>query len=243
MSSQGQSRANKKSGNSSSTQAPPLAETTYQDIKRMLWVGELAPGQKLRYQDIAQRLSVSMTPIINALTRLENEGLVKSEARRGFFVPRLELREARELYELRAVLEPMLLVKAIPLITDDDLSHIKQLMEHHRECRDSIYTRERLYRDSRLHLAISARSDHITGHHYLRQVFDRLFLRYSPERLSSQRMSGAEQEHKALFKALEAGDEKGAVKIISEHIEKGRDHILCGLDQEQKFRNSFSPWD
>ena len=234
---------NKESAPESRGRSHSLAEKAYQGIKRMFWVGELTPGQKLRYQDIARKLNVSMTPIINALTRLEDEGLVGSQAHKGYFVPELDLKEAKELYDIRLMLETSLIEHVIPRISDADLKHIKKLIDEHRTRRSDMYTRERLYRDSRLHLAIAGVSGHQTGLQYLRQVFERLFLRYRPEKLSAERMAGAEREHLALWEALGQMDAVKARHILKDHIDKGQAHILTGLSREAQFRNTFSPWE
>ncbi len=71
----------------------------------MFLLNELVAGQKLRYQDIARRLLMSQTPVIQALSPSGNEGLVASEANKGFYVPELDLEEARQLYDVRLALE------------------------------------------------------------------------------------------------------------------------------------------
>lgn len=223
--------------------ATPLAEQAYQEIKRMFMVNQLVAGQKLRYQDIARRLSMSQTPVIQALTRLETEGLVASEANKGFFVPELDLDEARELYEMRVILEGFLIRRAARHVTVEQLRELLGLVEEHRRVRGEIYTRERLWHDAKLHLAIASYSRHQSGLRFLRQIFERLVLRYRPERLSRDRMSGAEQEHRQIYEALCEHDGERAAAILEDHIVKGGEHILDGLEQDERYRSSFSPWD
>lgn len=218
----------------------PLAERAYHQIKRMLLLNELVAGQKIRYQDLTNKLKVSQTPVILALTRLENEGLVKSQANRGFFVPELDLEEARELYEVRAVMESFLIRATAENISDEQLAHLRELMDQHRALRSEVYRRERLWQDAKLHLALAAMSGHRIGEQILRQVFDRLYLRYRPERLSSVRMQEAETEHEALFEALSAHDGARAEKLLRSHIERGTYHMLKGLREDFQLRDSFA---
>ncbi|MGD8563546.1 MAG: GntR family transcriptional regulator [Desulfarculaceae bacterium] len=221
----------------------PLADLAYQQIKRMLLVNELVAGQKLRYQDIASKLKVSQTPVIHALTRLENEGLVASEANKGFFVPELDLNEARELYEMRQTIECFLIGRTAALIKEGQIAQLQDLMAAHKKFRGEMYTRERLWCDAKFHLAIASFSGHATGERFLRQVFDRLVLRYRPERFSMARMSEAEQEHSQVFEALMAHNPDKAAEVMERHIKRGCEHIMEGLEQEAQFRKSFLPWD
>ena len=220
----------------------PLVEKCCQQIKRMLLVDELVAGQKLRYQDIATKLGVSQTPVIMALTRLENEHLVRSEANRGFFVPELDLEEARELYELRGIIECFLIKQTVAIITNKQLNQLKKLMKEHQGFRGESYTRERLWCDARIHLALASFSEHQVGITFLGQVFDRLFLRYRPDRLSAQRMLESEEQHNQLLEALAARDGNKAAKLLGVHIQKGSQHILEGLRRQAELRKAMAPW-
>ncbi|RJX32521.1 MAG: GntR family transcriptional regulator [Desulfarculus sp.] len=219
-----------------------LVEKAYQQIKRMLFLSELVAGQRLRYQDIAQKLAVSQTPVILALTRLENEGLVRSEANKGFYVPQASLDEARELYEMRALIEVFLVQRTARSISQKQLDKLAALQKEHASIQGASYPRERLWCDARLHLTLAGFSDHQVGEIFLRQLFDRLYLMYRPERLALERMQETEREHQALWEALRAHNPEQAAKILRGHIQRGQKHILEGLQREVKYRNSFEPW-
>ena len=66
---------------------------------------QLKPGEHLRGAALAKRFGVSRVPVREALIRLEHEGLVRGEPRRGAFVVGMTLADIRELYEVRAILE------------------------------------------------------------------------------------------------------------------------------------------
>jgi DNA-binding GntR family transcriptional regulator len=66
---------------------------------------EFKPRQHLPEPALAQRFGVSRVPVREALIRLEQEGLVRAEPRRGAFVVGMTLADMRELYEVRALLE------------------------------------------------------------------------------------------------------------------------------------------
>ncbi len=82
-----------------------LSAQAYHAIRRAILRREIAPGEKLNVRQLSERLSLSGTPIKEALLALSQEGLVTSLPRRGYFVPALDSAEQRELYLLRSVIE------------------------------------------------------------------------------------------------------------------------------------------
>ena len=90
-----------------------LIEYAYQKIKQMIFQQKVIPGQRLVYSDLCKLFNMSRTPIINALTRLEQEGFLVSEAFRGFQVKPIDLQELWDLFGVREALESYAIEKAI----------------------------------------------------------------------------------------------------------------------------------
>lgn len=84
-----------------------LDEMVYARVKDMLASGELEPGQRIVQEDMALGLAVSRTPLVNALKRLAQEGLLEWVPRRGIYVRTLGLTELVQLFEVRERLEPL----------------------------------------------------------------------------------------------------------------------------------------
>ncbi len=91
-----------------------------QDIGRL----QLAPGQRLRLEDLAGRFHVSLTPVRHALRRLESEGLVVSVRRRGSRVAPLSVEELEEIQALRLGLETFLARHGAESCTDEALAEM-----------------------------------------------------------------------------------------------------------------------
>ena len=87
----------------------PLGDQVYGELTKLLQLGELAPGSRVRDAALAQRLGVSRTPVREALLRLSREGLLEAGAGRGFRVRPLDRAELRDVGALLAELEPMAL--------------------------------------------------------------------------------------------------------------------------------------
>src|SRR5271155_238262 len=87
------------------TNIPNLTELTYRSIKGQLLDGTLSEGMRLTEEHLATQLGISKSPVREALNRLETEGLVSIESRRGAHVREFSSQEVSDLYDLREVLE------------------------------------------------------------------------------------------------------------------------------------------
>jgi DNA-binding GntR family transcriptional regulator len=96
-------------------------ELVADELRRRIVSAELAEGEQLVQEHLAQTLGVSRIPIREALRQLDAEGLVTISSHRGGVVSALSLEEIRELFDLRACVETWLLTRAIPVMTASDL--------------------------------------------------------------------------------------------------------------------------
>jgi DNA-binding GntR family transcriptional regulator len=110
-----------------------LREVVSDAIRQMIIAGELAPGERLFEDRLAEQLGVSRNPVREALRALEGTGLVEVVPRRGAYVSRFEPDRARQLLELRSVLESYAAEMAARNRTDDDLMAMRECIEHGRK--------------------------------------------------------------------------------------------------------------
>lgn len=89
----------------SQTTANPLAEQVYSRLKDDIFEFRLLPGDRFTETEMAERHDVSRTPLRDALYRLQREGYLEVEFRRGWKVRSLDFRYFDDLYDLRIVLE------------------------------------------------------------------------------------------------------------------------------------------
>ncbi|MGW1680209.1 GntR family transcriptional regulator [Saccharopolyspora sp. NPDC002376] len=82
-----------------------LSEQVYERLKTAITSGELQPGTRLGEQEIAARMSVSQSPVREALLRLTRERMVIQMPRRGSYVAEISQDEARHAYQVRIPLE------------------------------------------------------------------------------------------------------------------------------------------
>ena len=107
------------------------SDYVYGELRRRLMAGSFLPGEPLREEHIATQLSVSRTPVRNAIERLIADGLVTREGRRGAVVLGWQDRDIDEAFELRMLLEPYAAKTAAERATPeqiDELERINQCM-------------------------------------------------------------------------------------------------------------------
>jgi DNA-binding GntR family transcriptional regulator len=103
------------------------AEQAAQSLRDEILSGAIASGTRLGEADLAGRLSVSRTPIREALSRLAAEGLVELQPNRGARVATWSTEQLREIFELRLRLEPYAVRIAVPHLTGDQLTELDEL--------------------------------------------------------------------------------------------------------------------
>lgn len=104
-----------------------LDQKAYQIIKDMIENRELMPGQKIPQEKLAAELGISRTPLISALKFLEQEKLIETKPRRGFFVRLFSLEEMVSIFEIREVLEGLSARRAAESITDKQIKHLRDI--------------------------------------------------------------------------------------------------------------------
>ncbi|MEA1963561.1 MAG: GntR family transcriptional regulator, partial [Candidatus Aerophobetes bacterium] len=118
---------------------PNLSEDVYEAIKRRLGDKDLKPGTKIKEEELAEELGVSRTPVREAISKLEREGLVEIIPRYGTFVANLSPEDIEEIYDLRGALEG-LAIKLSFLKLDREKFHKKllEISEFHHKCKSYV---------------------------------------------------------------------------------------------------------
>jgi DNA-binding GntR family transcriptional regulator len=98
-------------------------------LRDLILHDELRPGDRIRQEEIADRLGASRLPVRVALRMLEAEGLTEHEPNKGARVPRLTMHEVDVIYRMRERLEPLAMAESLPQLTDADHAHLKALQQ------------------------------------------------------------------------------------------------------------------
>ena len=104
-----------------------LAETAYDKLKADIFDFALLPGDRFTETEIAQRLSMSRTPVRDALYRLEREGYLTVHLRVGWSVRPYDFRQFEDLYDLRLILEHAAIVRLCEMEEREGLEVLKAI--------------------------------------------------------------------------------------------------------------------
>ena len=192
----------------------------YAAIKRLMSCNKLSPGQKLIYRDLEEQLGMSKTPIINALMKLEQEGLVASKRNRGFYVKQLGSTEIIDIFQLRQRLEEIAIEFAIANYKKGDLKILKGKINDYNNEISKIYDTRRAELDLEFHLYIAKMGGNNFLVSILRQFYDRVYFSL-PFNYLSPHIEQFKNDHLALFDAIKHRNLKRAKMIMKVHSETG----------------------
>ncbi|ACN15990.1 putative HTH-type transcriptional regulator [Desulforapulum autotrophicum HRM2] len=221
-----------------------LAYKAYSAIRQMLFYNEILPGQKIKYKDLANRIGVSMTPVIHALKWLEFRNIVRHEANKGYYVNEVSLKEITEIYNTRLLIEVSLVPAILEKMNPAGLKRLKKALDDHgRAVAEDNYYR-RIMTDMGYHMCLASLADCKIQLNMLQELFDVLLLRYSRNLYFSSVMETSLNEHCDIFESLEKKDKKGLDKALTFHITTVRDHITEGMaklivDEQDSFGDGY----
>lgn len=196
------------------------------EIRQAILSGHYAAGTQLRQDALAETYGVSRIPVREVLFQLEAEGLVKILPQKGAIVSELSRAEIDDVFDLRIMLEPRLLLASAPLLDQKDLAELDE--------RQADYVRAiaqgerddygRLNAD--LHMAMYHRADMPRS----RQIVASLLQtsdRYTRLQLSNEAaMEKAMFEHAELIALIRAGSFDKAAALLSTHIGSVREDLI-----------------
>lgn len=213
-----------------------VLEEAYQQIKRMLYLNELIPGQKLVYSDLAKRLNISVTPVIQALNRLEASKLVRYVPNRGYFVDAITETEARNLYQAREALEVFSIPAVMENLDPKSLDDINATFKKYREATHAENRRELVLLDCKFHLKICEFSKNEVIQRLLGEVLEQMALKYRAEYLGDDRINAVIKEHRALLSAFRKKDIEKVIQITRNHIRGGMEHVIDSISRKNQLQ-------
>jgi len=206
-----------------------LTRDAYNDIRRMIFINELRPGQKVAYRDMARRLGISLTPVVQALKHMEFLGLLQHEPNRGFFIKPIVAEEINEAYEVRELLEVNLIPKIVALLDEKGENRLKLALEEYLEAGRSGSLKLRLSKDMNFHMTLAEVSNQSINIWMLRYLLDFLYLRFEKEQIFSRPQESSAVEHQKIYDCIIARDTRGAKKSMGDHIRSVKKNVLNDL--------------
>ena len=194
---------------------PDEDRALHQKILDAIDAGEFRPGARLLETDLAARFGVSRTPIREALRRLETQGVVAHEPRKGAVVASLDYDQLGELYAVREVMEGLAARLAARHASLAEIQLLRDMIAEDEQISDP---RAQSQANKRFH-----RQLHLCSHNrYLIQTLDpvrrSLALLGNTTFTAKGRIAASNAEHKIIVDAIEARDEATAEDAARRHI-------------------------
>ena len=222
-------KSEKKSETKSET--TDLTQKAYMAIRQMLFYNEIQAGQKIKYKDLAARIGVSMTPVIQALKWLEFTNIVRHEANKGYYVNGISVAEVVEIYDTRLLLEVSLVPKIIENADEEGIEHLRKAFEDYKTAviEDNFY--RRIMTDMKFHMTLAGLSGCTIQVKMLQELMDVLLLRYSQNLVFLSVTDTSLPEHTKIFESLEKRDEAALEACVRYHVDTVRNHIIKGMNR------------
>jgi DNA-binding GntR family transcriptional regulator len=206
-----------------------LTTLAYNSIREYILQGRLDDTSRLTEDFLSNQLGISKSPVREALNRLEAEGLIRIEPRKGAYLRRLTALEINELYDTREALEAH--VARTANVTPALLGELRQSLKRQRMLLKTNDKPHYIQEDVRFH-SLLARA---TGNAYLCSVLDNIQNQIWLSRRSTYDLSGstAPDFHDAILKALEQGSGDAAERAMRDHIRTVRQRLLQFMEDQQ----------
>ena len=208
-------------------QASHLKDDAYGAIRAALTDLTLPPGASISENWLVAQLGISKTPIRHALTRLEQEGLVRTVPFKGTFATPTRDEDARDLIELRISLERLAARRVASHATPEDLAHLRDLANQGASAEVAGAHSDALRRIGDFHVELVRLSSNpwlVRTYEALGGPLDRL---RSISGANEESILASTAEHCEVVDALESGDGDRAADILGRHIERVLDLFVA----------------
>jgi DNA-binding GntR family transcriptional regulator len=207
---------------------PQLADEVAAHLRELIMSGQLRPGERIRLEEVAARLGVSITPVREALLTLRGEDMVELAPRKGYLVAPLSRQDIVDMFRLQADIAGELAARVAERITEEQLARLSTVdgkLKKAVRVRD-IAELER--REFEFHKAINLLAEARKLAWFLLTV-----TRYTPARLLSSDpawRSGMRSDHEALLRTFAERDPSAARSTMARHFTDGADRLVKHLE-------------
>lgn len=210
-----------------------LDQKAYSILKDMITERKLLPGEKIPQEKLARDLGISRTPLISALKFLEQEKLVESIPRRGFFVRLFSREEMVYIFELREVLEGLAARRAASNITDSQIKQLKIFFKEFANQKNISDYKGYAREDRRFHNFVID----VGAKEFLKSVLlTTNIISFSYQVLHSEGLVRPPNEtileHLAVIGAIKKRDSEAAEELMRQHFKKSLIYLKRGINEK-----------
>ena len=219
------------------TDSRPIREIAYDTLKKAIITGEIPAGERIVETEYADRLHISRPPLREALRKLERDGLVEYEIRRGVVVRAFTMEDVREIYTIRNALEMLTLPSIIENAQPEDIASLREKLAE----MDKLQEKDDVESLSPLAREFHAQLTSISQQKRILRVIegqDEYIRRFSAMAIRQEnRRTEAHEEHHRLVDYVEAKDLDHFRELMQHHINRSMENCLAALAAQKQNRD------
>lgn len=195
-----------------------LQDNLYNIIRRLVVEAKIEPGERINIEAISKSLGVSRTPVREVLNRLQSESLVRFVPRVGPVVEEISLKEIRDAYDIRLVLEGLSLRQIVKNIKDKDCRKLERIIAETRKMITKGQCVKIAELNEQFHFTIYGVATNSLLQKYMKDIFTKI--ERCTNLLSSEDrfVMNATEDHELIIASLKNRDLTGANRAIKKHI-------------------------
>ncbi|MEP1206415.1 MAG: GntR family transcriptional regulator [Rhizobiaceae bacterium] len=215
--------------NKSTNLSQSSGEAAYHSLMTALREGTYRPGDRLREEEVGQRLGLSRTPVREALRRLEAHGIVEHRPRIGAVIKVLEHSEVVELYEMRIVLERTAAEMAAKHGSQAEFDTLDELNQRIEAERENPAVGAAINQDFHRTLYLAGRNRFLLD--AARALNNSLLLLGPTTYTDPDRIDTVVRQHRDIVTAMREGDGQAAAAAAEAHLQTSMRYRLKGLNK------------
>jgi DNA-binding GntR family transcriptional regulator len=206
-----------------------VGSMVYEVLRESIARGVLAPGERLRQDELAEAIGVSRIPVRSALLQLESDGLITFHPYRGAVVNQLTVAEMREIYEIRALLEAHALRNVAKDISPERLDELDEMARKLNEIDDGetfLQARAAFFHE----LYDAERQPRIVA------IIDKLLLdsgRYWLQHGVEYVVGPGRRPHQEILRLVREGDVEGAVRVVQTRLQQLCNELVSRMERDE----------
>lgn len=204
----------------------PLREIVYEELKLQILTGKIAPGARMMEVELAESMGVSRTPVREAIRKLEKEGLVTIEPRRGAYASRISVKDMVDILEVRQDMEGLAAYLASYRMNPNQMKKLEEISDEYDKAVKDGNMADMIKYDSAFHNLIVESCNNSILMMMINQLQE-LVLRFRYIYYDNfKRAEKMPEEHRIIMDAIREGRANEARGAADAHIERIKDGVI-----------------
>ncbi len=207
-------------------QGSNLTARVYRQLRQDILSGRFQEGESLTEMSLAKELSVSRTPVREALRQLELEELVEIRPNRGAIVKGITPDDIRDIYEIRSVIEGMAADRAAREATTEEMDQLEEILDLTQFYLDRGNYEKLQSMDGRFHQQLYNMCKNRMLRHILKDLHNYVGRSRGASLKTEGRARESIREHRAVLEAIRSQDPVEARELMTQHVQNTSQNVM-----------------